>query len=384
MDSITNDNSILDKVMASSEEQNLARFSPVDIVAKLFESLSSREQDILRRRFGLHGKDQETLEGIGKSYNVTRERIRQIENSTIKNIKSRSDFNDFIKPVETVVLSSLEKHGGIMAEDHLLEYLLQVDKNDLMQSNHLLFLLEKLTSNRLIKAIEDDYLPVWKIDFVDWDKINKTVDEVKAILENSGQPMIEEELLAKFRETETYKTHKSHYNFSDESMEPIYAHLRASQKIRQNPFKEWGLAHWTTVTPKRMGDKIYLVMKRHGEPLHFREITEHINDSGFDSKKAYAPTIHNELILDKRYVLVGRGIYALKEWGYIPGVVSDVIEAILSKASESLTRDDIVEKVLEQRLVKKGTVYLALGNTAKFAKNSEGKFYLIETASQPE
>ena len=370
-------NSILDKVMASSEEQNLAGFNPVEIVATLFENLSSREQDILRRRFGLHGRENETLEGIGKGYEVTRERIRQIENTSVKNIKSRIDFSDVVKPVENVVLHSLEKHGGIMAEDHLLEFLLQADKEDNSKRKHLLFLLEKLTSKRLSKTTQPEFEPIWKIDFVNWDKISQTVDEIVSILENHGQPLPEEDLIKKFRSTETYQNHKTHYNFSDEEMEPIYAHLRASQKVKTNPFKEWGLTHWATVSPKRMGDKIYLVMKKHGKPLHFREITEEINKSGFDRKKAYAPTIHNELILDKRYILVGRGIYALKEWGYIPGVVSDVIAEILKKAGAPLTREEIVEQVLAQRMVKKGTIYLALGNSSKFAKDNENKFYLV-------
>ncbi|MEK7164534.1 MAG: hypothetical protein AAB779_01165, partial [Patescibacteria group bacterium] len=99
------------------------------------------------------------------------------------------------------------------------------------------------------------------------------------------------------------------------------------------------------------------------------------------SKKAYAPTVHNELILDDRYVLVGRGIYALKEWGYVPGVVADVISDVLKKAGTPLSRDEIVEKVMEQRLVKKGTVYLALASLSRFARNEDGKYFLNENAA---
>ena len=111
-------NSILDKVMASSEEQERASFDPMEVINALFHELGSREQDVLRRRFGLHGKQPETLEQIGKSYSVTRERVRQIENAAIKTIKSRSYFGDTLKPVNLVVLLRLEKHGGIMDEDH--------------------------------------------------------------------------------------------------------------------------------------------------------------------------------------------------------------------------------------------------------------------------
>lgn len=369
-------NSILDKVMAASTEQELASFDPVEIVTALFRELGSREQDILRRRFGLHGKDGETLEEIGRSYNVTRERVRQIENAAVKNIKNRPYFTDAVKPVQVVVLNCLEKHGGIMAEDHLLEYVLQTAHRDPVQRQHLLFLLSRLGSERLVREELDGYLPSWRVNFVDWDKVKDTLAEITRILEAHGQPLTEEDLLNRFRDSATFRSHQAHFGFNENSLDPIYAHLRTSTQIRPNPYREWGLVHWKTVTPKRMGDKIYLVLKKHGTPLHFRQITEQINTTSFDAKQAYAPTVHNELILDDRYVLVGRGIYALKEWGYIPGVVSDVIAEILKKEGSALSRDEIVDKVMEQRLVKKGTVYLALASQDRFVRDQNGNYYL--------
>lgn len=373
-------NSILDKVMELSSERELSSFSPVDIVSELFRNLSSREQDILRRRFGLHGKGNETLEEIGKGYNVTRERIRQIENTAIRNIKSGANFMDSVKPVELVVLDSLEKHGGIMAEDHLLEYLLETSGSEDSARSHLVFLLEKLTSDRIVRDEHSETVPVWRVDFANWEKALATITAIGEILESYKNPLPRSELLLKFKETPVYATHLEHFGFHEETMEPVVAHIRMAKKFATNSFGEWGLSHWNTITPKRMGDKIYLVMKKHAEPLHFRDITEKINGAGFDAKRAYPPTVHNELILDERYVLVGRGIYALKEWGYIPGVVSDVIASILAE-SGPLSRDEIVDKVLEQRMVKKGTVYLALSNQGRFAKNGEGKYQMVAVAA---
>lgn len=374
-----NTNSILDKVIATEQEHELADFNPVEIVAKLFSELGSREQDILRRRFGLHGKNSETLEQIGKNYNITRERVRQIENGAIRNMRGLNYFTDTVKPVEVVVIAALEKHGGIMSEDHMLEYLLQNEVNDNVFCNHLLFLLERLTANRILREVREGYKSSWRLEFVDWEKLEETINEMTRILEAENQPLKEEELIEKFKVTDVFSKHRDYFNFDQESAEPIYAHLRTTNKIRKNPFDEYGLAHWNTITPKRMGDKIYLVMKKHGKPMHFREIADYINNSNFDKKKAYSPTVHNELILDDRYVLVGRGIYALSEWGYTPGVVGDVIQNILKKNGEPMTRDQIVEEVLQQRMVKKGTIYLALSNSEKFARNSEGKYYLKES-----
>lgn len=369
-------NSILDKVMAASQEQELASFDPVEIVATLFRELGSREQDILRRRFGLHGKGAETLEEIGKSYNVTRERVRQIENAAIKNIKSRNYYPDTVKNANVVILASLEKHGGLMAEDHLLEYILQTAHTDPVARGHMLFLLSRLGPEKILREEIPGHVAAWRVDFVGWEKVKKTIEEMVRILETHGTPITEEELLSRFRDTDTFREHREHFGFNEDSLDPIYAHLRTCTKIKANSFNEWGLAHWKTVTPKRMGDKIYLVMKKNGKPMHFREITEQINSANFDSKKAYAPTVHNELILDDRYVLVGRGIYALKEWGYAPGVVSDVIAEVLAKAGEPLSRDEIVDRVMKQRLVKKGTVYLALSSQDQFVRDENGDYSL--------
>ncbi len=381
MESVSNPNSILDKVIATEQEHELADFNPVEIVAKLFSELSQREQDVLRRRFGLYGEGPETLEQIGKNYNITRERVRQIENGAIRNVRSAGYFSDTVKPVEVVVIAALERHGGIMSEDHMLEYLLQSDVNNKAYCMHLLFLLERLTANRILREIKDGFKDSWRLEFVGWDKAEETINEMIRILESEKKPMKEEDLIEKFRVTDIFSKQRDYFDFDPQKAYPIYAHLRVTKKIRKNPFGEYGLANWSTITPRRMGDKIYLVMKKHGKPMHFREIADYINNSNFDSKKAYPPTVHNELILDDRYVLVGRGIYALKEWGYVPGVVGDVIRNILSGASAPMVREEIVEEVLKQRLVKKGTIYLALSNSGKFGKDSEGRYFLKESLS---
>ena len=127
-----------------------------------------------------------------------------------------------------------------------------------------------------------------------------------------------------------------------------------------------------------MNDKIYLILKKASQPLHFEEITEQINKVGFDHRKAYAPTVHNELILNEQYVLVGRGIYALQEWGYKPGVVSDVLEVILRNSTEPMTRDELVTVVLKQRVVKKNTIHLALTDRKRFQRLSDGRYTLAQ------
>ena len=192
-------------------------------------------------------------------------------------------------------------------------------------------------------------------------------------------------MLQKFREREAFEQHRAqmvsgelatgHERAVEEAVSrAIHSYLTISKDIDRNILGEWGLSRWQTVTPKRMGDKVYLVLRKASKPLHFTEIANLINQAGFDAKTAYPATIHNELILDERYVLVGRGIYALKEWGYNTGTVLDVVSQILGESKVPLTKEEIIKRVLEQRIVRKSTILLALTNRNQVTKLPDGTY----------
>jgi len=108
--------------------------------------------------------------------------------------------------------------------------------------------------------------------------------------------------------------------------------------------------------------------------MHFTEVAAAIND--VFGKPAHVATCHNELIKDNRFVLVGRGLYALSEWGYESGVVRDVIRKILDKYGP-MTKEEVIEKVLKERYVKENTVTVNLQDTRAFVKDKNGKYIII-------
>ena len=120
-----------------------------------------------------------------------------------------------------------------------------------------------------------------------------------------------------------------------------------------------------------MRDYAYLILRRHGSPVHFREVAKLIGE--VFNKKAHVATTHNELIKDPRFVLVGRGLYALREWGYSTGVVRDVIRDILKKEGP-LSKEQVLEKVLKERYVKPNTIMVNLQNPQFFKKNKQGLY----------
>ena len=366
------DASILDKVLSSKQTSDIANFNPTDTLSALFRHLADKEDDVLRRRFGLGGMPSETLEEIGKRYAVTRERIRQIENSAIQKIRQLKDFHSLVAPTEELIRQILETHGSVMTEEALLQELFRASGATEADRRVVLFLLAELLSDKFDKIdAEDGLRPGWKLKASSLSIVRETIEQIQSVIQQNKRPMTIDGLFESLKQLPYFAQHPDRL-----SEDVLVSYIELSPNVAKNPYGEYGLTTWGTIVPKRMNDKIYLVLKKHGKPLHFNEITRLINETGFDRRKAYPPTVHNELILNKQYVLVGRGIYALQEWGYKPGVVSDVLVDILRNAPEPLTRDELVAKVLEQRMVKKNTVYLALADRTKFEKLPDGRYQI--------
>ncbi|MFH1823008.1 MAG: HTH domain-containing protein [Patescibacteria group bacterium] len=394
--------SILDQIINNQKAEEVAKLNAVEIVNNLFNELSKRERDVLVRRFGLHGQGRETLETVGKIHSLTRERIRQIENSSVNRLRQLEKLEEYIDVLKKVINQLLEEHGGIMERNYLLKLLVYFsadkegdpERNEEIHKSHLDFLISKLLSNHFEEVNNSKrFLPSYKLKYQALDHLEVLAQELLQEVEEKRKIILTGELFKLITNLDSYKKNQEKFNltynldisralnfdFFEENADLInnnkilYSLLRAARNIEQNKFGFWGIDNWREIKPKTINDKIYLVLKNNGKPMHFAEIANYINKIGFDNKKANAATVHNELILDIKYVLVGRGLYGLKEWGYQRGTVIDVIREILASNSQPLSRDEIIEKVLEKRMVKKTTVILALMNKDVFDK-VEGKY----------
>lgn len=345
--------------------------SYAEIVNELLSHLPNREREVLQKRNALGEFPKHTLEQIGKDFNITRERVRQIEREGLKKILAL-DFDKAKMPVndlEAVVFEYLQNHGGVMSEPQLKEELLN-EPNE-AEANALDFILANILSGKLSRIEDlDEHNVIWKLANVDLDEAIEIVTALKKIITTNAKPLLMSELIAKFKTHNLWSKVDENKADNEAILEAL---LRLREDIDKNILNHWGMADWNTIKPKRMTDKAYLIMLRENRPLHFAEVADLINQAVFDHKKACPATVHNELILDAKYVLVGRGIYALKEWGYQAGTVADIILNIL-KASGPLTKKDLTEKVLGQRLVQKTTITLALMNKDKFNCLEDGRY----------
>lgn len=372
--------SILDRVLQSQQTVALEHFDPEEIVTELLKHVTQKESDVLRRRFGLGQESQETLEKIGQQYQVTRERVRQIERWAIKHLQQSSTTKHVLHDLDVLLQQLLEAHGGLLLEDELFQALHTHSTPTAQSRAAISFLLNELMMDKVEPVTQSAYKPFWKLRFHTLEHLPMVIAEAEAVIESSGGPLNRESLIQQLLQRPAIKAHASELNET-----VLESYLQVATTIERNPFGEYGLRSWGSIVPKRMHDKILLVMRKHGKPMHFHEITQKINELGFDKRKAYPPTVHNELILNDEYVLIGRGIYALREWGYQPGVVADVLEAILKQRGEPMSRDELVKQVMEQRMVKRNTVHLALTNKQKFQRLEDGRYGLSEiTKNQPQ
>lgn len=209
-------------------------------------------------------------------------------------------------------------------------------------------------SKNLTEIGENDnyYSGVGIASYGDEQEIEKRVDEVVSVIKKHGEPMTLDQL-----DSELDYEHPDNIR----AIASISKQLSTLNGL-------WGLAKWPTVNPRNIRDKIFVVLEAKHEPMHFSEIAKAISASNFRRKDVTTQAIHNELIKDPRFVLIGRGIYALDSWGYSKGTVADIIKDILKKEGAPMHRDEIVKRVLHARKVKETTVLLNLQNKELFDK----------------
>lgn len=325
-----------------------------------------REREIITRRFGLFER-KETLEQIGELLGITRERVRQLEKAIMIRLRAAADEGKIpaLTAVEKQIVTHLSESGRVARVTDLADALTGRTTTPEERSK-VAFLAELAPSLSVVSENDHYYHAVGLQQHGDDKKVKGNVDIIVKQIKTHGEPLTAEQL---------------HDLLSFEHPSHIYAHATVSKNLASLK-NNWGLTKWPTVNPKNIRDKIYVVLSDHGKPLHFSEIADAIKDSTFKRRDVTTQAIHNELIKDKRFVLIGRGIYALNDWGFSRGTVSDIIGDILKEASEPLHRDEIVKRVLKSRQVKETTILLNLQSKPQFKRVAKATYVLENTEAK--
>jgi predicted Zn-ribbon and HTH transcriptional regulator len=337
-----------------------------EIVKSFWDALNERQREVLASRFGL-GKSggQETLAAIGERYHITRERVRQIETAALKIVRRKIDENKDAQELLDKCKKYLKKNGGVVAQEAMLNYV-RSQASDITK-NHLDILLA--ASNAFEAYAEDEkFNAFYYLDASQMKAAGQFIDKWASFLKDHKEEVLEgayDTLYRKFVATRGI------------SLDTADSYVGISKKIAENPYGDKGLAEWPEIVPSKIRDRIYLVLKKKSEPLHFATIAAMINTAGLQEKPALVPTVHNELIKDERFVLVGRGIYGLAEHGFAPGTAREVIHQVLRKHGP-LTAQQVVDKVQEERFLKPNTIMVNLQNKSHFERRGDGTYKIRE------
>ena len=353
-----------DRIMTNTTEKE----QKIDLKANINDILTiidqEREREIITRRFGLFDR-RETLEQIGELLGITRERVRQLEKAILNKLKTATNDGKItsINNIEKNIIRELSEMGRVARVQDLADKLLDGTSNQRDRSR-VAFIAELAPELTVIDQNDNYFHSVGIREYGDSKAVRDEVDKIVSAIKKHGKPLTIEQLHEKL----SYE----HPNYVQAlaSVSRLLAHLGDN----------WGLVKWPTVNPKNIRDKIYVILKENNKPMHFSEIAESINDSSFKRKDVTTQAIHNELIKDSRFVLIGRGIYALDSWGFSRGTVADIIADVLKKSPEPLHRDEIVKRVLKSRQVKETTILLNLQSKDQFKRVAKAT-YIFEPIS---
>lgn len=337
-----------------------------DLVGQLLRLLSQKERYVIERRFNLDHTRMHTLEEIGQHFQVTRERVRQIEKSALQKLR-RNAFTTLLPTVFSFSKEFLQERGGVLRQDFFFSALLQevLDTTSVhLESLRLALELDpsfSLTGNTI------QFHPFIRLQEIPENVVEDVCENAFRILDEHGEVMKKDDFFARLQ--------KVYSNFTF-AIPAFFASVLPLDKRIKILNSMYGLFEWRHIHPRTLRDKIFFTLRENKKPIHFVEISNRILNSNFDKKRVNVQAVHNELIRCDEFILIGRGIYALREWGYDKGTVTEVVEEILKEKGE-MDQEDIVSEVLKRRQVKRITILLALKNEKKYERVGRKRYKLI-------
>ena len=337
-----------------------------NILYELIKVLNPRAREVIEKHFGLRSVLCQTLEAIGQNLGVTRERVRQIEALGLRQLANKNVLEP-LKPVFETIEKHLTDYGGVRREDYFLREISQLVSLKEKNNENLIDFALALGQGRFVHFKETPkWRAAWALDNSVYNNAIGLGESLRKKLAEQNLPIPREEVL------------KTAASLGGEMNDrALFSCIELCREIAQNPFGEWGFIGSPEVSPKGVKDKAYLIFKKEKKPLHFTQVAELINQAVFEGRQAHPQTVHNELIKDPRFVLVGRGTYALADWGYEPGTVRDVLVSVLKNAEGGLAKKEIIKIVQAKRLVKENTILLNLQNKKVFKKIDNERFTLL-------
>src|SRR3989338_6236058 len=205
--------SILDKILTQRHAEEIRGFDPVAVIQGLLRELSDREREVITRRFGLPGSEKvETLEQIGATLKVTRERVRQITKSSLSHLTIIASKQDDVQRFARVAEHLLRSYGGALEEHYFVHQLLDfanitTENHQWVQANTALrFLLDYIVINSVEhRAAAVNLKSLYTLKSAETKLLAGIAASIVAKVEASGQPLPSDELVQQFRSSPIYQ-----------------------------------------------------------------------------------------------------------------------------------------------------------------------------------
>ena len=336
-----------------------------------------KEQLVLLKKFGILTWKEIPLQRIGKDYNLTRERVRQIETQALMRFRRLIVWNEKYTKVLDEAKVILESSGGVLAEDDIIAKLVNKGIFDFSSQEIKLILVSDfdisyLKRNKYINKcfyidnLFEDFLTNMVVYMNDYfDKRAESVDLYEFI------DVLKTEFTKKYDYITFLKNDLFYINF--------FACVRGVQVFDG---KVW-LATYPDVNPKTIKLKILYTMKRINKPVHFQELPAKITEY-FPQKGVKLNTVHNELVKNNDlFVNLGLGIYGLRSRWYEGGTVMEIIIRIFKKNNRPMNVKEISKELLKEKMVSPNTILLNLQKYKKaFERIDKGVYRLQPTIAE--
>jgi len=213
---------ILEKMVKEQKQEELEKLNAINIVDSLLGELPERESDVLSRRYGLRGGRGETLEKIGKTHNLTRERVRQIEVASVKKIKKLDKIDSCLGAFKEAVAELIKRHGGLLNREYLLDiltvYALELGRENrqepdleakIIYRNHADFLISKLLEDEIETLKKSERFVIsYKLKSSETKALEDLADDLLNRVSHLSETMPTEDLLELIKSLDAYNRYQ--------------------------------------------------------------------------------------------------------------------------------------------------------------------------------
>lgn len=394
-----------EKNIIDREKRNIEQEIPNEklIDAFLERCKDKRAIEIMKRRYGLNSGERETLEEIGNSYGITRERIRQIQEKAIKKLRHPmvKEKNQIIELVEEV----LWKNHGIISEEEADQLLSNIFKNIPYDGSSLLDLLADIGWIQTHKVGDAPFyspkfsglnLSVLMTEIIQLLKSNGNLMNVESIAKNLSCKTIEvpAQYVSQNAGSETtlnrsaYNRNYTVYEQKDVMSSDKLIHL-VSRCCKLDPRIEERITNHFTLYSLHNRRHIWSVLisqilEKEGIPLHFTEIANRVNDllreeeKYLDERKVYSLLIETSIFAHTGV----RGMYGLTKWGLRKESTQELAIEFIEKSGFPVHWEQIFFYVSKYKDTRRQSIRNILSNSEKFIKKNDGFYWIKNNQDQ--